>query len=216
MRVWLLILLGVTAAVGQEGCPASHPVTCYNSMGYVTGCCPLQTVCDMDFQTCAPMDPSQATDPGTPLYATLAVDTNVIAVTTPMVLGVTALVLSMVAMCCAAYHARGCMARVRAYRAARALAATEAAQIEMRRAEDEERAVCSDEEEGLLTQHEGTEGPPEGRVPFDLCRVCKVQTIDSVVFPCGHFVSCYVCARHLKRCPNCGETIQTRKKIFQA
>ncbi len=55
------------------------------------------------------------------------------------------------------------------------------------------------EEEGKESQREGT----------ITCKVCLKSEANGVFIPCGHNVTCYVCAKHCKECPLC------RKEVFE-
>eukprot|EP00759_Apiculatamorpha_spiralis_P044930 PhF_6_TR41727/c0_g1_i1/m.63312 len=228
----LFIALSIPHAEGsvecQSGlwaasCPDENPVCCYLSDGRVVGCCPQYTVCDFTTGGCA----SAPAPAGAPPAVTLQPITAAVSVTIPMVLTVGGVLLGLVVLCFVSYHGRSWYDAFRRRRRERIAQAELRAQEEAqrRREEEMEPAVDSDEEDMLLEQHttttnQGEEGEEGGNTrggpSYDVCKVCKVEKCDCVVFPCGHFSSCYVCARHLKHCVICGDTITKRKRVFQA
>ena len=50
----------------------------------------------------------------------------------------------------------------------------------------------------------------------DMCKICFVERINAVILPCGHFVTCMQCGRHLGKCPICRVMIQKVQQIFRA
>lgn len=46
------------------------------------------------------------------------------------------------------------------------------------------------------------------------CRICMDAQIDTVFCPCGHLVSCSVCAANVELCPICREQIQKAQRVF--
>lgn len=53
------------------------------------------------------------------------------------------------------------------------------------------------------------------KVEYDLrCKICMDAEISTVFCPCGHMVSCAVCAEQLKNCPMCRGEITNVQKAF--
>ena len=51
----------------------------------------------------------------------------------------------------------------------------------------------------------------------DLCKICFVNTINTVIIPCGHFCSCLDCGRRLDaECPICRGPIAKVQEVFRA
>jgi E3 ubiquitin-protein ligase MYLIP len=46
------------------------------------------------------------------------------------------------------------------------------------------------------------------------CKICMDTDISTVFCPCGHMVSCEVCAEHLEMCPVCRGSIEKVQKAF--
>ena len=50
----------------------------------------------------------------------------------------------------------------------------------------------------------------------EFCVICFSNPINAVFVPCGHFCSCYFCAKKCKkRCPICRRKCKTIQKIFR-
>lgn len=49
-----------------------------------------------------------------------------------------------------------------------------------------------------------------------ICKVCMDKSISVVFIPCGHLVTCNVCAEAISKCPICCTIIQRRQKIFMS
>ncbi|XP_074652047.1 E3 ubiquitin-protein ligase XIAP-like [Tubulanus polymorphus] len=47
-----------------------------------------------------------------------------------------------------------------------------------------------------------------------LCKICMSERADVVFIPCGHLMSCQVCAKTLKNCPMCRRKISRVQKVF--
>jgi len=45
------------------------------------------------------------------------------------------------------------------------------------------------------------------------CMVCSDNDRDTVFGPCGHIVTCFICASRVKKCLQCKEPVQTRTKV---
>lgn len=56
---------------------------------------------------------------------------------------------------------------------------------------------------------EEEEGLPE-------CMVCSDNDSDTVFGPCGHIVTCSICASRVKKCLQCKEPVLTRNKVIQS
>ena len=56
----------------------------------------------------------------------------------------------------------------------------------------------------------------------DICKICFVNPINSVILPCGHFSICVDCGQRLQaknpisKCPICRVTITKIQQIFRA
>ena len=45
------------------------------------------------------------------------------------------------------------------------------------------------------------------------CMVCSDNDRDTLFGPCGHIVTCFICASRVKKCLQCKEPVQTRSKV---
>ena len=58
--------------------------------------------------------------------------------------------------------------------------------------------------------------------PDDICKICFVNPINSVILPCGHFSICVHCGQRLQakdaspKCPICRISITKIQQIFRA
>ena len=46
------------------------------------------------------------------------------------------------------------------------------------------------------------------------CKICMDNQIDTVFCPCGHMVSCSVCAANVEQCPICRGAIERAQHVF--
>lgn len=46
------------------------------------------------------------------------------------------------------------------------------------------------------------------------CRVCMDRGIDTAFFPCGHVMTCSLCAARCERCPLCRGPISQAERIY--
>ncbi|KAI8742848.1 baculoviral IAP repeat-containing protein 8, partial [Biomphalaria glabrata] len=46
------------------------------------------------------------------------------------------------------------------------------------------------------------------------CKICYQQRLKIIFLPCGHLISCYICADRLVRCPLCRHTIQEKIEVI--
>ena len=67
--------------------------------------------------------------------------------------------------------------------------------------------LCSDGES--VTSEMSENEPPRENV---LCKMCCEQLADTVFLPCGHLVTCGICAEQLKFCPLCAKSISATVK----
>jgi len=72
----------------------------------------------------------------------------------------------------------------------------------MKRGEGEEKAA----EKGEKKEHKEE----------DLCKICFVNVIDTVLLNCGHVAICMECSRSLQNCPICRDTISKVVKTFKS
>ncbi|KMU90635.1 hypothetical protein CIHG_08446 [Coccidioides immitis H538.4] len=83
---------------------------------------------------------------------------------------------------------------------------------------------------GLDNQNDGRPKPKESsemKIDFD-CQICRSQTVDTVIIPCGHAILCQWCAeqhiptfpayptrpREHANCPLCRKPVRERYRIF--
>ncbi len=51
-------------------------------------------------------------------------------------------------------------------------------------------------------------------VDSKLCRVCMDNPVSAVFCPCGHYMTCYPCARECKKCPLCRKNIAYVQYVY--
>ena len=50
----------------------------------------------------------------------------------------------------------------------------------------------------------------------NMCKICYENTMDVLLYPCGHVVICAGCAQKLSDCPVCRKAITDIVKIFKS
>ena len=51
-------------------------------------------------------------------------------------------------------------------------------------------------------------------VDSKICRVCMDNPISAVFCPCGHYMTCYQCARECKKCPMCRKQVAYVQYVY--
>jgi len=55
--------------------------------------------------------------------------------------------------------------------------------------------------------------------PVETCKICFVNEIDTVLFPCGHLLTCSSCLQNYRkkhqRCPLCNTPLKATNKVFR-
>ena len=51
-------------------------------------------------------------------------------------------------------------------------------------------------------------------VDSKLCRICMDNPVSAVFCPCGHYMTCYQCARECKRCPMCRKQVAYVQYVY--
>lgn len=69
---------------------------------------------------------------------------------------------------------------------------------------------------GVLARTRELEGELQRLRSAMTCRLCKMNPIGATFCPCGHTVCCYQCAKRLRSCWECNETVHSIQRMILA
>jgi len=55
----------------------------------------------------------------------------------------------------------------------------------------------------------------EKQTEENICKICMNSAVNTIFLPCGHFVSCNLCAVYTQVCPICRGDIKSHNKVYK-